>query len=136
MLMDYMETVAFHTTPKTIELDMVSAEIMQALNHHCNTENSPKEIWDQCDSIRISIALYQSGMVDFESMLNIIQAKPIPENTTDNKDIEKFISYLHIIKSLHSNPTSEKIFNSIITKILTLVEPEKYPLYQEANRNF
>lgn len=134
--MDYMETVAFHTTPKTIELDMVSADIMQALNHHCTIENSPKEIWDQYDSIRISIDLYQSGMIDFQGMLDVIQAKPIPENTTDNKDIEKFISYLHIIKSLHNNPASEKIFNTMLTKILTLVEPNKYPLYQETNRNF
>lgn len=134
--MDFLNTVSFHSTPKTIELAMVNDDIMSALTHHCIVENSVEQIREQCDAIRISIDLYQSRSIDFADVLNVIQSKPLPTNTLQDPDIEKFISYLHIIKSLHNTAAHEKIFNSLLTKILVVAQPGKYPLYEEANRNF
>ncbi len=134
--MDFLETVSFHSTPKTIELDMVSEDIMHALNHHCAIENSIEQMREQCDALRISIDLYQSRSINFGDLLNVIQSKPIPTNTTQDPDADKFINYLHIIKGLHNTAAHEKIFNILVTKILTIAQPGKYPLYEEANRNF
>ena len=134
--MDFLETVSFHSTPKIMELDMVSQDIMDALNHHCDTENTVEQLREQCDAIRINIDLYQSRSMDFSSLLTVIQSYPIPTNTTQDPDIKKFISYLHIIKSLNNTIAHEKIFNSLLTKILLVAQPGKYPLYEETNRNF
>lgn len=134
--MDFLETVTFHSTPKTIELDMVSEDIMKVLNHYCDIENSVEQLREQCDAMRISIDLYQSRSIDFSDLLNVIQSKPIPTNTIQDPDVEKFISYLHIIKGLQNTAAHEKVFNILLTKILAIAQPSKYPLYEEANRNF
>ena len=117
--MDFGETISFHSTPKIMELDMVSQDILDALNHHCDIENT-----------------VESGSIEFSDLLNVIQSKPIPTNTWEDPNAEQFINYLHIIKWLHNTAAHEKIFNTLLTKILTIAKPGKYPLYEEANRNF
>lgn len=134
--MDFLETVSFHSTPKTVELDMVREDIIAALNHHCDIENSVEQMREQCDALRISIDLYQSRSIDFGDLLNVIQSKPIPTNTIQDPQVDTFISYLHIIKGLQNTAAHEKVFNILLTKILTIAQPGKYPLYEEANRNF
>jgi hypothetical protein len=134
--MDFGETISFHSTPKIMELDMVSQDILAALNHHCDIENTVEQLREQCDAMRISIDLYQSGSIEFSDLLNVIQSKPIPTNTWEDPNAEQFINYLHIIKWLHNTAAHEKIFNTLLTKILTIAKPGKYPLYEEANRNF
>lgn len=134
--MDFGETVSFHSTPKVMELNMVSQDIMDALNHHCAIENTVEQLREQCDAMRISIDLYQSHSIDFGDLLNVIQSKPIPANTSEDPNTAQFISYLHIIKWLHNTAAHEKFFNKLLTKILTIAKPGKYPLYEEANRNF
>ena len=134
--MDFAETVSFHSTPKIIELNMVSQDIMNALNHHCDIENTVEQLREQCENMRISIDLYQSGSISFKTLLNVIQDKPIPMSNTQDPDIKKFISYLHIIRGLHNTAADQKLFNILLTQLLPIAQPGKYVLYEEKNRNF
>lgn len=113
---------------KSLVINTAIMEITETISH----QDEKLDVLEQYTSQYMQdIRHYESGKINFTSLLQKLQPLQAIPNPDYNKNIDEFNTIVSIINSLNYSPHHEQILRKQCLRIQELLDPEQMPLLVE-----